>query len=411
MNLKKRALEDTIKRAVTTFPALVLSGPRQSGKTTLLKMLFSKTHKYVNVENPSIRVRAKEDPLAFLAQYSPPVIIDEIQNTPELLSYIKTRIDEEKIPGSWILSGSQNFVLLEKISQTLAGQAAILNLLPFSVGEALNDAYQARDISSWLNNLSSIDTISHQSDRLIDEHLLRGFYPEMVSNKKVDRNIWCNSYITTYLERDVRSLANIGDLNQFERFLISCAVRTGQILNLSDIARTIGISVPTAKRWLSVLEAGFQVYLLYPYYDNINKRLIKSPKIYFNDPALCTYLLGIHTKDTLENNPLFGNIFETMVVSDILKRFYNHGENPRMYYIRTQDGLEVDLVIEDARKLHLFEIKSSMTISPKHASSLLRLNNDLPEKIAQAAIISRSEENFTVTQTIKNYHWKSILSL
>ncbi|MEW6008603.1 MAG: ATP-binding protein [Candidatus Omnitrophota bacterium] len=409
MKLKARVLAKTILKATKTFPAVVLTGPRQSGKTTLFKMLFSKTHAFVSLEDPDVRIRAKEDPVGFLKQYKPPVILDEIQYLPQILSYIKTKIDENRKPGQWLLTGSQNFSLMHGISQSLAGRAAILSLLPFSISERLDNATNSMDIAHWLNWLSINKNSKKQLS--LNEILLRGFYPEIASNKEVNRQLWCGSYITTYLERDVRNLANIGDLSQFERFLVSCAIRTGQILNISEIARDIGISVPTAKRWLSFLETGCQIYLLYPYYRNIGKRIVKSPKLYFNDPAICSYLLGLHDAKALMGNPAFGNLFETMVISDFLKRFFNSGQKPSMYYLRSRDGLEIDLVIEIGGKIHLFEIKSTMTITPKHAVSLKRIREEWTSHIKTAAIISCAENNFLVKKNIANYNWKNILNV
>ena len=407
MKYKKRVLSKTIQRTIKTFPAIVVTGPRQSGKTTLYKMLFSNTHNFVSLENPDIRVRAKEDPVSFLNQYRPPVIIDEIQYLPELLSYIKTEIDSDRKPGNWLFTGSQNFILMDNISQSLAGRIATLSLLPFSISELLNNAKNAKDYTNWLSNKKNNSIVNN--NLLFSELILRGFYPEISANKKVDRKLWCSSYITTYLERDIRSLTSIGDLSQFERFLIACAVRTGQILNLSDLARDIGISVPTAKRWLSLLETGHQIYLLYPYYKNIGKRIIKSPKIYFCDTAICSYLLGIHNRESLLGSPYLGNLFETMIVIDFLKRFLHFGDKPNMYYLRTRDGLEIDLVIEVAGYLYLYEIKSTMTILPKHAVSLKRMVNEFGTKVKEACIISRSNENFMVLKPIFNYSWKNIL--
>ncbi len=406
---KPRALAKTILKATRTFPAIVVTGPRQSGKTTLLRTMFSKTHHFVSLEDPDIRMRVREDPLVLFERYPPPVIIDEIQYIPELLSFIKTKIDEKRKPGQWILTGSQNFILMEGISQSLAGRAAVLSLLPFSIAERLDYGDKTLEPSLWIKKIAQHRTIKENVP--IAEILLRGNYPEISTRRKVDRQLWCSSYIATYLERDVRNLANIGDMGQFEKFLRLCAIRTGQILNLSEIARETGVSVPTARRWLSILETGYQVYLLYPYYRNIGKRLIKTPKIYFTDTALASYLLGIHDRETLLNSPNFGNLFETLIVTDVLKRFIHSGEMPAMYYLRTMDGLEVDLVIELGQRLHLFEIKASVTILPKHATSLIRLSREFKDLIASASIISLSKENLPLTKGISCYNWSTILGI
>ncbi len=408
MKLTERVLKKAIMKAIKTFPAIVVTGPRQCGKTTLFKMLFSKDYNYVSLEDPDVRIRAKEDPLGFLNQYKSPLIIDEIQYAPELLSYIKTRIDEKRRPGQWLLTGSQNFALMHNVSQSLAGRAAILYLLPFSISERINNSEKTQNILDWIKNLK----LENTSDKkiILSDLLLRGFYPEISLNKKIDRKLWCSSYITTYIERDIRNLSNIGDLSQFERFLLACATRTGQILNISEVARDIGISVPTAKRWLSLLETGHQIYLLYPYYRNIGKRLVKSPKLYFIDTALCTYLLGYEQASILFKSLSFGNLFETMIICDFLKRFLHFGERPSMYYLRSRDGLEIDLVIEKGAKLHLFEIKSAMTITSQHAMPLKKLAGELKNLVATTAIISASDTNFIIKDNIINYSWKNILA-
>ncbi len=393
-----------------TFPAIVVTGPRQSGKTTLLKTLFGKTHRFVSLENPDVRIRAKEDPLAFLENNPAPVIFDEIQYVPELLSYIKTKIDEKRKPGQWLLTGSQNFTLMQGVSESLAGRVAVLSLLPFSYGERINQGDKLLSLSEWQKRIRSFS--STKKSFALSEILLRGNYPEIASKKSVDRQLWCGSYISTYLERDVRNLTSVGDLNQFERFLRLCAARTGQILNLSEMARDIGVSVPTAKRWLSVLETGYQIYLLYPYYRNIGKRWVKSPKLYFNDTALASYLLGIHEKETLIHSPYFGSLFETFVINDFYKRFVHFGVMPSMYYLRTRDGLEVDLVVDFNQQLSFFEIKSNMTVQSKHATSLIALARAFKKDIlGTVGIISASKENYALGTNIMNYSWKNILSL
>ncbi|MBI2118090.1 MAG: ATP-binding protein [Elusimicrobia bacterium] len=407
--MKPRTLAKTLQSAVKTFPAVVVTGPRQSGKTTLLKALFSKTHKFISLEDPSTRIRAKEDPVGFLEENSSPIIIDEIQYVPELLSYIKTLIDQDRKPGQWLFTGSQNFSLMHGVSQSLAGRVAVLTLLPFSFSERIGRGEETQQPDLLLKNLRCHQVFKNKLS--ISYVILRGSYPEITTKKNIDRQLWCGSYISTYLERDVRNLANIGDLNQFQRFLKICATRTGQILNLSAIASEIGISVVTAKRWISILEAGHQVFLLYPYYKNIGKRLIKSPKLYFNDTAIASYLLGLHTNETLIQSPSFGNLFETFIITDFLKRFLHSGQSPSLYYLRTKDGMEIDLVIECAQKLYLFEIKSGMTIYPQHALSLVRIKNELGNFVKGTSIISRSFQDFNIKKGVMNYSWSNILSI
>lgn len=408
--MKPRALKQVLDRALKTFPAIVLTGPRQSGKTTLLRSLFSKTHRFVSLENPDIRLRAKEDPNGFLEDHPAPLILDEIQYCPELLSFLKTRIDEHRKPGQYLITGSQNFILMQGVTQSLAGRAAILFLLPFSLMERLGYGDVAKDAEGWMRILDHAGE-SYVCKTPLETLILRGSYPEIAIQNKVDRKLWCSSYISTYLERDVRNLAQIGDLNVFERFLRLCAVLTGQILNMSEFSRDLGISVPTVKRWLSILEASHQVYLLYPYYRNIGKRLVKAPKLYFTDTALASYLLGLHEKETLTNSPHFGHLFETFIVIDILKRFYHSGETkPPLYYLRTRDGLEIDLVVEFRERLHCFEIKSSMTVVPKFADPIRKALGDLTEGVGQSVIVSRGKETFGVGPKIIHKNWRVMLA-
>jgi predicted AAA+ superfamily ATPase len=376
----------------------------------LLKALGAGTHRFVSLEDPDVRIRAREDPVGFLDRYRPPVIIDEIQYLPELLSYIKTRIDEHRRPGQWLLTGSQSFVLMQGISQSLAGRVAVLSLLPFSLAERIGRGDRTADVPGWLEALEG-DPAARLPTVDLADLILRGSYPEIATHKTVDRQLWTGSYVATYLERDVRSLTQIGDLRTFERFLKLCAARTGQILNLSDLARETGVSVPTAKRWLSILETGYQILLLPPFYRNIGKRLVKSPKLYFTDTGLATYLLGIHSREALLDGPLFGALFETLVVTDVWKRFLHGGRMPALYCLHTQDGLEVDLAVESDNRLTLFEMKGTMTVLPKHAASLLRLRNDLPGTIGNAFVISMARDRFPVGRGAMNLNWRDALVL
>jgi len=409
--MKPRTISKTIKKALRTFPALVLTGPRQSGKTTLLKNILSGTHAYCNLEDPDTRLRAKADPRGFLENFAAkPVILDEIQYVTELLPYIKAAIDEKHKSGRWVLTGSQNFTLMHGVSESLAGRVAVLSLLPFSFSERIGKGSRALPVDELIKLLPGNIPIRPKEAPLATA-ILRGNYPGIAAKPSVNSDIWCGSYIATYLERDIRNLTNVGDLSQFERFLRVCAVRTGQILNISEIAKEIGVSVPTAKRWLSLLETGYQIYLLYPYYKNIGKRLVKSPKLYFTDTALSCYLMGLREPRTLLHSPYFSHIFETFVVIDFWKRFVHSGKLPSMFYIKTRDGLEVDLALEINQCLHLFEIKGSSTITPAHASSLLKASRDLKRIVRNAHIISLTRKSFALTRGIHCYPWGGLLSL
>ena len=336
----ERDLTDKLKAAAKSFPAVTVTGPRQSGKSTLCRAVFPK-HAYANLEAPDVRSFALADPRGFLAQYPHGAILDEVQRCPELPSYLQGIIDKDPAPGKWILTGSQNLILLESVSQSLAGRTAVLNLLPLARSEV-------RRFDSCPSDL--------------DEALLAGGYPR-IFDQKLSPADWLGAYVGTYLERDVRTITNVGDLVTFQRFLEFCAGRTAQLLNLSALAADAGISQSTAKAWLSVLETSFIVFRLPPLHANIRKRLVKMPKLHFHDTGLVCWLLGIRNASQLRRHPLRGAVFETWVVSEILKHRTNRGERGGVFFYRDQHGTEADLVVESGNQRVLVEAKAGQTAS------------------------------------------------
>ena len=379
-----RAIEPTLRRAARQFPAVVLTGPRQSGKTTVLKHLFAKTHGYVSLEPPDIRASAAADPRGFLATHPPPVIFDEVHNAPELLPYIKEQIDSRRSKhGQYLLTGSQNLLLIERVTETLAGRAAMLRLLPLSQCEVLGDPNAALPWEErW--QTGGRRSISYPN---MWARVLRGGYPELTAHPSRDASLWHASYVQTYLERDVRTLRQVGDLTQFQTFLRALAARNGQLLNLTDIARDLGVAVNTAKGWLSVLEATFQVIVLRPYFVNVGKRLVKTPKIFFTDTGTLCYLAGLKDADHAAKGPMGGPIFETAVLAEIVKRLWNRGEEPRVYFWRTSAGAEVDIVVELGRKLIPIEIKLSATPRPAMAGAIKAFQHDLGERALTGFVV------------------------
>jgi predicted AAA+ superfamily ATPase len=382
INYIPRQLEPIVCKAVGEFPAVVLIGPRQSGKTTLLNNLFGKTYHIVSLESPDVRLAAQMDPRGFLNLYPAPVIFDEIQYVPELLTYIKEKIDANRSQaGQFILTGSQNLLLMSQITESLAGRAAILKLMPLTRREV---ARMPERNFPW-EGPPAPGQFSQPSQSLWNQ-ILRGYYPEPVSRPDRDARLWQTSYIQTYLERDVRSLRNLGDLTQFQVFLRALAARSAQILNLSDLAREVGVAVNTAKNWISILEASFQVFTLRPYYANIGKRLIKSPKIYFMDTGLLCYLVGLRDVEHAAAGPMGGAIFENLVVADLYKTYLHRGEEPVMYYWRTAAGSEVDVIIETQSGLVPIEIKLSETPRFEMSKEIHAFQRDFKEK-AQAGYV------------------------
>jgi predicted AAA+ superfamily ATPase len=379
-----RSIEKLLIKATEEFPAVVLTGPRQSGKTTVLKKIFENTYKYVSMELPDVRASANVDPRGFLEAFSPPVILDEIQFAPDLLFYIKEYIDANRTEkGLFILTGSQNLLLMEKVTETLAGRAAILHLMPLTKRETLGEP------ETPLNWEIEENTREYKelSFRDLWQYLTRGFYPEIVANPDRDWTLWYGSYVQTYLERDIRTLRQIGDLNQFQSFIRALAARSGQLLNLAEMSRDLGVALNTVKHWISVLEASFQIIILRPYYANINKRLVKTPKVYFVDTGLLCYLCGLKDPEHAASGPMGGAIFETAVIMEVYKTLIHRGVVPNLYFWRTSAGVEVDLIVDTGSALLPLEVKLTSTPQPKMAGSIKTIMNDLSDKINQGYVI------------------------
>lgn len=383
-NYIKRSLETVLKKAVSEFPAVVLTGPRQSGKTTLLKALFGKKFDYVSLEPPDIRAAGREDPRGFLDMHPPPVIFDEVQYTPDLLPYIKETIDAQRDrSGQYLLTGSQNLLLMEKITESLAGRAAMLRLLPLSCREAEGRPH-AR-LPWQLEKHHRTDPKTLQRDTWND--FLRGYYPELVANPGRDLHLWHSGYVQTYLERDVRTLRQVGDLSQFQSFLRALASRSAQLLNLTDLARDLGVALNTVKAWLSVLEATYQVIVLRPYFANVGKRLVKTPKAYFTDVGTLCYLTGLKDPEHAASGPMGGPIMETAVLSEIVKTLTHCGIDPQIYFWRTAAGTEVDFIIEAGGRLVPIEVKLSATPRPAMAAAIKSLQEDFGEKVMPGYVV------------------------
>jgi len=355
-----RHLQEKILNVSGTFPALLLSGARQVGKTTLLKHLKENKRKYLSLDDPEIKELAVNDPAMFLQRFPPPLFIDEIQYAPQLFPHFKMYIDNNQQNGLFWLSGSQQFSLMKNVSESLAGRIAILNLYGLSKAELNNSPGKMNPFIPDIQNLEKRAFGKKENDLIeIYQQIFKGQMPRLHINNPPDLSTFFSSYIQTYIQRDVRSLINIGDEMAFFRFLRATAARTGQMLNKSELARDAAISPKTAESWLSILRASGLIYLLEPYFKNLTKRLIKSPKLYFLDTGLCTYLTGWHNWETLEAGALNGAILETWVVSEIIKNYNNNGIPANFYYLRTKDGSEIDLLIELNGVIHPLEIKKT----------------------------------------------------
>lgn len=404
----KRLLEKSLKDAIKTFPVTLITGPRQSGKTTLVQKVLSGKYQYVSLDELDVRSLAVEDPRAFLQQFKAPVIIDEIQNAPGLLSYIKALVDKDRQAGQWVLTGSQQFPLMRNVSESLAGRVAVLTLYPFALNEMTGRLRPA--LSQANDYIRSLMNSKLPADRTISagNWLLEGGYPEIFVNKKVVKKIWFSSYVQTYIDRDVRGNIKTSNLNDFERFVKVLAARTSQELNYSTISREIGVTVPTVKSWVSFLEASSLIYLLYPYHKNFGKRVIKSPKCYFMDTGLVSFLVGLQDEKHLLQGPMAGALFETACVTQFIKRFSALMDTCSLYFYRSVDGHEVDLLVETVQGLFPIEVKLSSTLTVKHAAGVKAWLALSKQKRGKGLIISTSERQGLVTSNISNCHFSQL---
>lgn len=370
----KRTLENSIKKASETFPVVLLTGPRQVGKTTVFQNC-DKNRNYVSLDKLSDRTLAKSDPELFLQRYQPPLLIDEIQYATELFPYLKAKVDSEKKNGMYWITGSQQFHLMRNVTESLAGRVAILNLQGFSQREKFN----LSNSEIFINNLGDITNLRENDVRLdlksLYKIIWRGSYPAMFSNTEMDWEIFYSSYINTYIERDIRDLSSISNEILFSKFMRSLASRTGQLLNYTDIANDIGVSSPTIKSWVSILQTSGIIYLLEPYYENITNRMVKMSKIYFMDTGLASYLAGWQTPETLEIGSMNGAIFETYVVSEIVKSFWHNGKRANIFFYRDKDKREIDLIIEQNGVLYPIEIKKKSTPDKNDIKNFRVLNS------------------------------------
>ncbi len=342
-----RRIGEVAKHLFTKYPVISITGPRQSGKTTLIKHLFSHLP-YISLEDPDESQFAINDPRGFLKRFPKGAVLDEVQRTPQLFSYIQTVVDSKGKNGQFVLSGSQNFLLLESISQSLAGRVAVLKLLPLSMSE-----------------MKKKNLVPNNYEDLI----FTGFYPSIYANK-ISPDYFYPNYIQTYVERDVRSIKQIGDLNSFTKFMQLCAGRIGQLLNLTSLANDCGIAVNTAKSWISILESSYTIFLLQPHHKNFNKRLVKMPKLYFYDTGLASSLLRIEKTDQLTSHFMVGSLFENMIIVEMLKHRFNLGKQSNLFFWRDSKGKEIDCLVEEAGRLIPIEIKSGRTFNQDFLSNL-----------------------------------------
>lgn len=396
----ERTLSGYLAQASKQFPVVLVAGPRQVGKTTLLQHLAKESRSYVTLDDPTLAQLARDEPALFLQRFEPPVLIDEIQYAPQLLPHIKMRVDRAKSPGLYWLTGSQQFQLMKGVSESLAGRVAIVNLLGLSLKEMQGKAGAAEPFLPTAANLHNRLKAALQLT-LPDVYRIiwRGAFPAVALDKEMDRDLFYSSYVQTYLQRDVRDLAQVGDAGTFLKFLRAAAARTGQLLNMSDMGRDAGVSATTAKSWLSILEASGIVYLLEPYHSNATTRLIKAPKLYFLDTGLCAYLTEWSSPETLEAGAMSGAILETFVVAEVLKSYWHNGKRAPLYYYRDKDKKEVDLLIVQDETIYPLEIKK--TAAPdKAALKSMQALASLAKKVGPGGVICLADTLLPITADV-----------
>lgn len=394
-----RNISTSLTRNLKSFSSVGLIGARQTGKSTLLKKIFGNKYKYISFDDLLVRERALNDPALFITEIKGKTILDEIQYVPQLLSYLKIEIDNDKTRfGKYIFTGSQQFSMMKGISETLAGRIALMNLFPISYSELVSN-------DNFIKETKSTESFYNYA-------CINGLYPELCTNKNIDSKTWYSSYIQTYLERDVKSIYNIGDLRTFGQFLRILASRCAQLINLSDISKEIGVSVGTIKKWISILEASQIIYVLNPYFENFGKRIIKSPKIYWLDSGLVCYLTGIYNKEQLQFGMMSGALFENVVITETLKYLNNNNLFNKIYFLRTSNGMEIDLLIHSGDKVFPFEIKITKSPKVNMVNSIELIKKLFPKMdIQKARLICMVDKGFPITKDADVINLKEYLKL
>ena len=395
-----RHIEKTIEKSFAAFPAVLITGPRQVGKSTLLLNRF-KNIPNVTLDNPLQLLSLRQDPVEFFKLHGSPLIIDEVQRAPECFSVLKYMIDSDRRAGMYILTGSQKYALMKGVSESLAGRIGIIDMLGLSDREIYEDPFD-RPFLPTSDYLLERRPKMAPSIQNLWERIHRGSMPELYSNENMDWEQYYAAYVDTYIERDVKQLGSVGDTLAFIRFMTALASRTGELLNAASLARDVGVDSKTVKRWLSILQASNIIYLLQPFSLNINKRIIKTPKVYFTDTGLVCYLCRWLTPETLANGAMAGSIYETFIVSEILKSYYNAGKEPDLYFFRNTDGQEVDLLFYRDGKLYPIEIKKTSSPNVKDAKHFKALSTFFPSlEVSEGGIICNAEDLLPLGQNLK----------